>query len=175
MDSNLIHRPSAQNRWHNTRKVLEIYLVLTILQYSDFSWLWDQWHWITYCRVFPCLCWTSKSEAGCVRCVNLKARWSWTPSWIWSQALKSTSSLRSPQRVGFLSTLTPLQVTTKVNSDLHMNPLTRRAIQTFRESTTSLRAPRQPSCLRDKSPRCSLRSHGGTYYDVPPLSNDGQS
>jgi hypothetical protein len=37
MDSNLIHEPSAQNRWRNTRKALEIYLVLTIAADSDFS------------------------------------------------------------------------------------------------------------------------------------------
>jgi hypothetical protein len=37
MDSNLIHGPSAQNRWHSTRKHLEIYLVSTIAADSDIS------------------------------------------------------------------------------------------------------------------------------------------
>jgi hypothetical protein len=37
MDSNSIYRPSAQNRWGNTRKVMENDLVLTIVDGSDFS------------------------------------------------------------------------------------------------------------------------------------------
>jgi hypothetical protein len=35
MDSNLIHRPSAQNRLRSTRKVLEICFVLMIVADSD--------------------------------------------------------------------------------------------------------------------------------------------
>jgi hypothetical protein len=81
MDSNLIHGPSAQNRWRSTRKVLKICLVLTIVAYFNFSWPLDQWHWKDYLLIFPCICRSPKSEVGRVLYVHLKARWSWTPSW----------------------------------------------------------------------------------------------
>jgi hypothetical protein len=37
MDSNLIHGPSAQNKWCSTRKILEICLVSKIAVDTDFS------------------------------------------------------------------------------------------------------------------------------------------
>jgi hypothetical protein len=53
----------------------------------DFSWLWYWWHWKAYFLSFPCICRTFKSKVGRVLSINLKVKWSWTPSWIWSQTL----------------------------------------------------------------------------------------
>jgi hypothetical protein len=52
---------------------------------TNFSWLWDRWHWKGYLLIFPCICRSPKSEVGHVLPVNLEARWSWTLSWTWSQ------------------------------------------------------------------------------------------
>jgi hypothetical protein len=38
LGSNSIHGPSAQNRWYNTRNVLEIDIVLMIAGDSKFTW-----------------------------------------------------------------------------------------------------------------------------------------
>jgi hypothetical protein len=48
MDFKLIDKSSTQNRWRNTRKVLEILHCLTIECDSHFSWVRDQWHWKNY-------------------------------------------------------------------------------------------------------------------------------
>jgi hypothetical protein len=37
MDSNLLHGPSVENKWHSTRKVLETNVVLMIPGGSHFS------------------------------------------------------------------------------------------------------------------------------------------
>jgi hypothetical protein len=81
-DSNSIHGPSAQNRWHSTRKFLEIYIVSMILADSNFSWPWDHFHWKDYLLIFPCICRSPKLEVECILYVNLKARWSWTLNWL---------------------------------------------------------------------------------------------
>jgi hypothetical protein len=36
-DSNSTRSPVRQNRWRNTRNVMKIYLVLNIVDYSNFS------------------------------------------------------------------------------------------------------------------------------------------
>jgi hypothetical protein len=77
---------NVNNSW--TSWTLDIDIVSAILVDSDFSWIWDWWHWKSYLVLIPFICRTSKSEVGCVLYINLKARWSWTLRWTWSQTLE---------------------------------------------------------------------------------------
>jgi hypothetical protein len=59
-----------------TSWTLDIEIVLAILVQSDFSWIWDWYHWKGYLILFPCICITSKSNLVCVMYINWKPRWS---------------------------------------------------------------------------------------------------
>jgi hypothetical protein len=71
-----------------TSWTLYIEIVLAILVQSDFSWTSDQFHWRGYLVLFLCICRTSKSDLVCALYINLKPRWSYTPSWTRSQTLE---------------------------------------------------------------------------------------
>jgi hypothetical protein len=67
---------------------LDIEIVSAYMVDFDFSLTWDWCHWKLYVILFLFICIMSKSEFVCILVVNLKARWSWTPSWIRVQILK---------------------------------------------------------------------------------------
>jgi hypothetical protein len=81
MDSNWIHGPSGQNSSAAPKMILEIGTVLMITDDSNFSWIWDQFHWKCYLLRFPCICRMSKMKVVYNLDVNLNTRWSWTLSW----------------------------------------------------------------------------------------------
>jgi hypothetical protein len=63
-----------------TSWTLDIEFFSAILVESEFGWTWDQFHWKGYFVLSPCIYRMSKSNFVCVMYINLKARWSWTPS-----------------------------------------------------------------------------------------------
>jgi hypothetical protein len=70
---------SMNNSWMSL--TLDIEIVSAIMDESNFSLTWDQGHCYFCLVLFLYICRMSKSDFVCVLYINLKLRWSWTPSW----------------------------------------------------------------------------------------------
>jgi hypothetical protein len=77
---------NMDNSW--TSWTLGIEFFLAILVESDSSLTWDKLQWNDYLVLFLCICRTSKSDVVWMLYLNLKPRWSYTPSWTRSQTLE---------------------------------------------------------------------------------------
>jgi hypothetical protein len=77
---------NMDNSW--TSWTLGIEFFSAILVESDSSLTWDKLHWNDYLVLFLCICRTSKSDVVWMLYLNLKPRWSCTPSWTRSQTLE---------------------------------------------------------------------------------------
>jgi hypothetical protein len=72
-----------------TSWTLNIEIVSAILVKSNYSWTCYWCHWKFYLIIlFLSICRMSKSDFVCVLDINLKPRWSWTPSLTHSQTLE---------------------------------------------------------------------------------------
>jgi hypothetical protein len=61
---------------YRTSWVLDIEIVSAILTESDFSCIWEKFHWKGYLVLFSWICRTLKEELVCILSLNLNSRWS---------------------------------------------------------------------------------------------------